>query len=121
VLILKDLYLINYCKWILIFDFRKIKYAHVTIVTFLVFPITTALTRKAAKSILIACVDFFYILGVPNTGYYSQAFEMFYQQFNVTRVTKIFIILKEKVLWNFKSISSKNLFKIWMPKISLSV
>ena len=54
------------------------------------------------------------MLGVPNqiktdngTGYYSQAFEMFCQQFNVTHVTEIFIILKETVLWNFKSISSK--------------
>jgi hypothetical protein len=50
------------------------------------------------------------MLGVPNqiktdigTGYYSQALEMFCQQFNVTHVTKIFIILKEKVLWNFKN------------------
>ena len=43
------------------------------------------------------------------TGYYSQAFEMFYQQFNVIHVTEIFIIPKETVLWNFKSISFKNL------------
>ena len=41
-----------------VFYFRKIKYAHVTIDTFLVFLITTALTRKATKSI-VACVDFF--------------------------------------------------------------
>ena len=43
------------------------------------------------------------------TGYYSQAFEMFYQQFNVIHVTEIFIIPKETVLWNLKSISFKNL------------
>lgn len=37
------------------------------------------------------------MLGVPNqittdngTGYYTQAFEMFCQQFNVTHVTEIF-------------------------------
>ena len=56
------------------------------------------------------------MLGVPNqiktdngTGYYSQAFEMFCQQFNVTHVTEIFVILKETVLLNFKSISSKKI------------
>ena len=43
------------------------------------------------------------------TGYYSQAFEMFYQQFNVIHVTEIFIIPKKTILWNFKSISFKNL------------
>ena len=84
-----------------------------TIDTFLVFLITTTLTRKATKSIVIACVDFFFffcLLGVLNqikTGYYSQRFEMFCQQFNVTHLTEIFIILKKTVLWNFKSISSK--------------
>lgn len=45
-------------------------------------------------------------------GYYSEAFEMFcQQQFNIIHVTGIFIyiyiILKDKVLWNFK----KNLKK----------
>jgi hypothetical protein len=52
------------------------------------------------------------MLGVPNqikidigTGYYSQVFEKFCQQFNVPHVTEIFffIILKDKVLWNFKT------------------
>ena len=58
----------------------------------------------------------FFMLGVPNqiktdngTGYYSQAFEMFCQQFNVIHVTEIFIIPKETVLWNLQSISFKNL------------
>ena len=80
-----------------------------TIDTFLVFLITTTLTRKATKSI-VACVDFFLNLVFQikiKTGYYSQAFEIFYQQFNVIHVTEIFIIPKETVLWNFKSISSK--------------
>ena len=81
-----------------------------TIDTFLIFLITTALIKIATKNI-VAYVDYF-LLGVPNqikTGYYSQAFEMFYQQFNVIHVTEIFIIPKETVLWNFKSISFKNL------------
>jgi hypothetical protein len=55
------------------------------------------------------------MLGVPNqiktnigTDYYSQAFDMFCQQLNVTHVTEFFfIILKDKVLWNFKTISFK--------------
>ena len=35
---------------------------------------------------------------------YSQAFEMFCEQFNVTHVTGIFFIIpKDKVLWNFKN------------------
>jgi hypothetical protein len=34
VLILEDLYLVNYCKWILISDFREIKYVYVTTDTF---------------------------------------------------------------------------------------
>lgn len=37
-------------------DFRKIKYAHVTIDTVSVFLITTALTRKATKSIINHCL-----------------------------------------------------------------
>jgi hypothetical protein len=50
------------------------------------------------------------MLGVPNqiktdigTGYYSQVFEMYCQQFNVTHVTEMFLILKDKVLWNFRN------------------
>jgi hypothetical protein len=49
-----------------------------------------------------------FLLGVPNqikTGYYSQAFEMFCQQFDAIHITEIFITLKETVLQNFKSIS----------------
>ena len=64
-----------------------------TIDTLLVFLITTTLTRKATKSIVSHCLCWFFLLGVPNqikTGYYSQAFEMFCQQFNVTHVTEIF-------------------------------
>ena len=82
-----------------------------TIDTFLVFLITTALIKIATKSI-VACVDFFtWCSKSIKTGYYSQAFEMFYQQFNVIHVTEIFIIPKETVLWNFKSISFKKKFK----------
>ena len=80
-----------------------------TIDTFLIFLITTALIKIATKSI-VAYVDFFtWCSKSIKTGYYSQAFEMFYQQFNVIHVTEIFIISKETVLWNFKSISFKNL------------
>ena len=66
-----------------------------TIDTFLVFLITTALTRKATKSIVSHCLCWFIfcLLGVLNqikTGYYNQRFEMFCQQFNVTHVTEIF-------------------------------
>ena len=74
-----------------------------TIDTFLVF----------LKSIVSHCLCWFFLLGVPNqikTGYYRQGFEMFCQQFNVTHLTEIFIILKKTVLWNFKSISSKKFF-----------
>ena len=113
-LILEELYLINYFIWILISDFRKIKYVHVTIDTFSGFLVATALTGEATKNVIGRYLHYFSMLGVPNqiktdngTGYYSQAFEMFCQQFNVTHVTEIFIILKKTVLWNFKSISSK--------------
>jgi hypothetical protein len=34
-------------------DFRKIKYAHVTIVTFSGFPVATALTREA--NVIVKC------------------------------------------------------------------
>jgi hypothetical protein len=49
VLILEDLYLINYCKWILLFLIKKIKYAHVTIDTFSGFLVATALQEKQLK------------------------------------------------------------------------
>ena len=84
VLILEDLYLINYCKWILLFLIKKIKYAHVTIDTFSGFLVATALTGEATKNVISHCLHCFSMLGVPNqiktdngTGYYSQAFEMF--------------------------------------------
>ena len=71
-------------------DFRKIKYAHVTIDTFSGFLVATALTREATKNVISHCLcQFIFMLGVPNqiktdngTGYYSQAFEIFCQQFN---------------------------------------
>ena len=47
------------------------------------------------------------MLGVPNqiktdngTGYYSQAFEMFCQQVNITHIPGIPYYPKDKVLWN---------------------
>lgn len=100
VLILEDLYLINYCKWILIFDFRKIKYAHVTIDTLSVFPITTALTRKATKSI-VACVDFFLKLGIPNQiklAITAKHLRCFVNNLMLHMLLRYFIILKDKVL-----------------------
>ena len=49
-------------------------------------------------SLVIAYVNFFFMLGVPNqiktdigTGYYSLVSEMFCQQFNDTNVTEIFL------------------------------
>jgi hypothetical protein len=79
-------------------DFRKIKYAHVTIDTFSGFLVATALTREATKNLISHCLCYYFlILGVPNhikthngTGYYIQVFEIFFQQFNVTHVTWIF-------------------------------
>ena len=72
-------------------DFRKIKYAHVTIDTFSGFLVATALTGEATKNVINYCLHYFSVLGVPNqiktdngTGYYSQASEMFYRQFNIT-------------------------------------
>jgi hypothetical protein len=94
----------------------------VTIDTFLVFLFTTALTRKATKSIVSHCRCWLFLLGVPNqikTGYYSQAFEMFCQQFNVTHVTEIFIILKKTILWNF--ISSKQFKFGWQKSLWVSM
>ena len=74
-------------------DFGKIKYVHVTIDTFSGFLVATALTGEATKNIVSHC---FSMLGVPNqiktdngTGYYSQAFEIVCQQFNVTPITGI--------------------------------
>jgi transposase InsO family protein len=58
------------------------------------------------------------MLGVPNqittdngTGYYTQAFEMFCQQFNITHITGIPYnpqgqSIEKQMLWNFKTILS---------------
>ena len=78
-------------------DFGNLKYVHVNIDTFSGFLVATALTGEATKNVISHCLHCFSMLGVPNqiktdngTGYYSQAFEMFCQQFNVTHVTEIF-------------------------------
>jgi hypothetical protein len=55
-LILEELYLINYFIWILISDFRKIKYVHVTIDTFSCFLVATALTGEATKTVISHCL-----------------------------------------------------------------
>ena len=39
-------------------DFRKVKYAHVTIDIFLGFLVATALTGEATKNVIIACIVF---------------------------------------------------------------
>ena len=77
-------------------DFGKLKYLHVTIDTFSGFLVATALTGEATKNVI--SLHCFSMLGVPNqiktdngTGYYSQAFDMFCEQFNVTHVTGIFL------------------------------
>jgi transposase InsO family protein len=64
-------------------DFRKIKYAQVTIDTFSGFLVATALTGETTNTV-IACIIIFSIIGVSNliktdngTGYYSQSCEMF--------------------------------------------
>jgi transposase InsO family protein len=96
-------------------DFRKIKIAHVTTNTFSGFLVRTAIKRERTKNVISHCLHYFSMLGVPNqikadngTGYYSQAFEIFCQQFSVTFITGIFffLILKDKVLGNFKTVSS---------------
>jgi hypothetical protein len=70
-------------------DFRKVKYAHVTIDTFSGFVVAIALTAEATKKCDWSLPALFFMLGVPNqikteneTCYYSQAFEIFCQQFN---------------------------------------
>jgi transposase InsO family protein len=79
-----------------IYDFRKIKYVHVNIETFLAILVATALTREVTKNVSSNCLHYFFMLDVPNqikadngNGYYSQAFEIFCQQFNVTHITGI--------------------------------
>ena len=57
---------------------------------------TNSLTGEATENVISYCLHCFSMLGVPNqiktdngTGYYSQAFEMFCQQFNITHITEI--------------------------------
>jgi transposase InsO family protein len=77
-------------------DFRKVKYAYATIDTFPGFLVATALSGEATKKVISHCLHYFSMLGVPNhiktdngAGYYSQAFEMFCGQFNITHTTGI--------------------------------
>ena len=77
-------------------DFRKLKYARVTIDIFSGFLAATTLTGEANKNVISLCLHYFSMLGVANQiktdngpGYYSQAFEMFCQQFNITHITGI--------------------------------
>ena len=78
--------------------------------------IEAALTEEATKNVISHCLHCFSMLGVPNqiktdngTGYYSQAFEMFCRQFNITHITGIPYYPKGQ-LWNrpmeLKTISS---------------
>jgi hypothetical protein len=67
-------------------DFRKAKYAYVTIDTFSGFLVATALTGEATKNVISHYLHSFSVLGVPNhiktdngTYSYSQAIEMFCQ------------------------------------------
>ena len=83
-------------------DFRKIKYAHVTIDTFSGFLDATVLTGEATKNVISHCLHCFSMLSVTNqiktdngTG-----FEMFCRQFNITQLLGFLIILKDNVLWN---------------------
>jgi hypothetical protein len=69
-------------------DFRKLKYARVTIDTFSGFLTATDLTGEANKNVISLCLWFFFFffffwLGVPNQiktgngpGYCSRAFEI---------------------------------------------
>jgi transposase InsO family protein len=77
-------------------DFGKLKYAHMTIDTFSVFLIKTALSGETTKNVVSYCLHYFFMLGVPNqiktdtrTGYYSEAFKIFCRHFNITHITVI--------------------------------
>jgi hypothetical protein len=77
-------------------DFRKVKYVHVTTDTFPGFLVATALTGETTKNVIIHFLHYFSVLCVLNqiktdngTDNYSEAFEMFCQQFNVTHITGI--------------------------------
>ena len=77
-------------------DFGKLKYVHVTTDTFSSFPVATVLTGEATKNVISHCLYYSSMLGIPDqiktdngTRYYSQAFEMFCRQFNITHITVI--------------------------------
>ena len=77
-------------------NFGKVKCAHVIIGTFSGILVATALTGKATRNGISHCLHYFCMFGIPNqiktdkeTGYYSQAFEMFCRQFNDTHITGI--------------------------------
>jgi hypothetical protein len=64
--------------------------------TFSSFLVAIVLTGEATKNVISHCLYCFSMLGVPNqiktgnrNGYYSQAFETFCHQFNLTHITEI--------------------------------
>ena len=84
-------------------DFRKIKYAHVTIDTFLVFLITTALTRKATKSIVSHYLCWFFFFGLVfqiklKLAITAKDLRCFVNNLMLHMLLRYFIILKDKVL-----------------------
>jgi hypothetical protein len=77
-------------------DFKRLKYLHVTIDSFLGFLLETALTGAATKNAISYCLHCFSMLSIPDqnkivngTGYYSQVFGMFCKQFNITHIIGI--------------------------------
>ena len=63
--------------------------------TFSGFLVATALKGEETKTVISHCLHYFSMIGVPNqiktdnrTSYYSQAFEMFCRQFNMTHITE---------------------------------
>jgi transposase InsO family protein len=77
-------------------DFRKTTHVYVMINNISGFLIATDLTGKTNKNVISHCLHYYSMLGIPDkvktdngTGYYSQAFEMFCQQFNITHITGI--------------------------------
>jgi transposase InsO family protein len=71
-------------------DFGKLEYIHVIINTFSGFLVATALIEEATKNVISHCFSMLGVLNQIKTGngtdYYSQAFEMFCQQFNITHI-----------------------------------
>ena len=76
-------------------DLGKLKYAHVIIDTFSGLLVATALTGKTCKNVINHFLFFsrWFVLNqikIDNgNGYYSQAFETFSWQFNITHITGI--------------------------------